>query len=80
MKSLTSKDNPQYRELKQLASSSAARRKSGQSVLDGIHLCQSYLEHIDVPILCVVSETSRQHPEVAAIIAECEKEAESACC
>lgn len=73
MKSLTSKDNPQYRELKQLASSSAARRKSGQSVLDGIHLCQSYLEHIDVPLLCVVSETSRHHAEVAAIIAKCEE-------
>lgn len=73
MKSLTSKDNPQYRELKQLASSSAARRKNGQSVLDGIHLCQSYLEHVDVPLLCAVSETSRHHPEVAAIIAECEQ-------
>ncbi len=73
MKSLTSKENPQYRELKQLASSSATRRKSGQSVLDGVHLCQSYLEHIGIPLLCVVSETSRHHPEVAAIIAECEK-------
>lgn len=73
MKSLTSKDNPQYRELKQIASSSAARRKSGQSILDGVHLCQSYLEHIGIPTLCVVSETSRQNREVAAILDECEK-------
>lgn len=72
MKSLTSKDNPQYRELKQLASSSAARRKSGQAILDGVHLCQSYLEHIGAPVVCVVSETSQHHPEVGAIIRECE--------
>lgn len=73
MKSLTSKDNPQYRELKQLASSPAARRKSGLAVLDGIHLCQSYLEQVDVPVLCVVSQTAQSHPEVADILAECEK-------
>lgn len=73
MKSVTSRDNPQYRELKELASSSAARRKSGQAILDGIHLCQSYLEHIGVPVLCVASQTSQSHPEVAEILAECKK-------
>ncbi len=72
MKSLTSRDNPQYKELKQLASSSSARRKSGQSILDGVHLCQSYLEHIGAPVLCVASETSLHHPEVASIVDECE--------
>lgn len=72
MKSLTSKDNPQYKELKQLASSASARRKSGYSILDGIHLCQSYLEHIGSPVLCAISETSLYHPEVVTVVAECE--------
>lgn len=73
MKLVTSKDNPQYRKLKQLAANSAAGRKSGHAILDGVHLCQSYLEHAGNPVICVVSQTSQYHPEVVAIVAECEK-------
>lgn len=73
MKLITSKDNRQYRKLKQLAINSTAGRKSGYAILDGIHLCQSYLEHGGKPVMCVVSQTSQHHPEVAVIVAECKK-------
>ena len=73
MKQITSKDNPQYRKLKQFASNSAAARRERYAILDGVHLCQSYLEHVDHPALCVVSQTSQHHAEVSEIIAECEK-------
>jgi hypothetical protein len=43
MKTITSRDNPLYKELKQLATSSQARRKAGRTLLDGVHLCQSWL-------------------------------------
>ncbi|MCA1248224.1 RNA methyltransferase [Massilia sp. MS-15] len=72
MKSITSRDNAFYKELKALATSSQARRKSGLSLLDGVHLCQSWLELRGAPVHCVVSETALANPEVAAIAAGAE--------
>lgn len=72
MKSITSRDNPLYKDLKQLATSSQARRKASRTLLDGVHLCESYLEHRGMPVLCVVSEPSLRLPEVAAIVNQCE--------
>jgi TrmH family RNA methyltransferase len=70
-KSISSRDNPLYKELKQLATSSQARRKAGRTLLDGVHLCETYLQHVGIPPLCVVSETATAHPEVAAILGRC---------
>lgn len=72
MKPISSRDNPLYKELKHLASSSQARRKAGRTLLDGVHLCQAYLQHVGTPPLCVASETSLGHPEVVAVLAQCE--------
>ncbi|HYC42944.1 MAG TPA: RNA methyltransferase [Noviherbaspirillum sp.] len=72
MKAITSRDNALYKELKQLATSSQARRKAGRSLLDGVHLCQAYLEQVGKPPFCVVSEGSTANPEVSAIVQECE--------
>ena len=71
MKAITSRDNPLYKELKNLASSSQVRRKSGRTLLDGIHLCQAYWQHLGPPQLCVVSESSRTHHEVELIVEQC---------
>lgn len=72
IKSISSRDNPLYKELKHLASSSQVRRKAGRTLLDGVHLCEAYLQHIGMPPLCVVSNTAQMHPEVASILAQCE--------
>jgi TrmH family RNA methyltransferase len=72
MKTITSRDNAFYKELKQLATSSQARRKAGQSLLDGVHLCQSWLDLRGAPLQCIVSEEALANPEVAAIIDRCE--------
>lgn len=71
MKQITSRDNALYKELKQLATSASARKKSARSVLDGVHLCQAYLQHRGAPLICVVSDSCLSHPEVAPIIARC---------
>ena len=71
MKAITSRDNPLYKELKNLASSSQVRRKSGRTLLDGVHLCQAYWQHLGAPQLCIVSESSRAHHEVESIVAQC---------
>lgn len=41
MKQITSSDNPQYKQLKKLATNSRERRKCGQTLLDGVHLLQA---------------------------------------
>lgn len=72
MKPISSRDNPLYKELKHLATSSQARRKARRTLLDGVHLCEAYLEHAGQPVLCVVSESAVQHHEVAALLARCD--------
>ena len=74
MKEISSRENPIYKELKLLASSSQARRKSGRTLLDGVHLCEAYLEAAGAPSLCVVSESSVDHAEVAEILKRCDQD------
>ncbi|MDB5797265.1 MAG: spoU [Paucimonas sp.] len=78
MKHISSRDNPQYKALKNLVTSTAARRRAGQCVLEGIHLCQAYLEQVGLPDTCVVGEAALSHPEVAAIVDRC-LEGDAAC-
>lgn len=75
MKIITSRDNPLYKELRQLASSSQAQRRAGRALLDGVHLAQAYLQHVGLPQLCVVAESAQSHPEVGALLARCDSSA-----
>lgn len=77
LRSIQSRDNAQYKQLRQWASSAQARRKSGMTLLDGIHLCEAWLQHRGMPALCVVAESALSHPEVAAILAQCESNTKS---
>ena len=77
LRSIQSRDNAQYKQLRQWASSAQARRKSGMTLLDGVHLCEAWLQHRGVPALCVVAESALSHPEVAALVAQCESNAYS---
>lgn len=72
MKTISSRENPLFKELKLLASSSQVRRKAGRTLLDGVHLCQAYLAQVGMPPFCVVSESSLAQAEVAAIVQQCE--------
>ena len=68
---ISSRDNAQYKQLRQIASSAQARKKAGQTLLDGIHLCQAWLEHKGSPLSCVVSESSHADAEVKTILNTC---------
>lgn len=72
MKTISSRDNPRYKELKHLAASAAARRKAGSTLLDGVHLCTSYLQHVGLPSLCVISDAALEHAEAAPLAHDCE--------
>ena len=63
-KPVTSADNPRYKELRRLAQSAQARRKSGLSVLDGVHLVEAFHKHHGAPRQLVVSRSGMERAEV----------------
>jgi TrmH family RNA methyltransferase len=72
VKAISSRDNPLYKELKHLATSSQARRRAQRTLLDGVHLCSAYLEQRGLPALCVTGESAQSNPEVATVLARCQ--------
>jgi TrmH family RNA methyltransferase len=67
VKQITSRDNPFFRELKKLAGSARQRRKSGQTLLDGVHLLQACLDSGNKPLQLLVSESVLHDPEIARL-------------
>ncbi|MCD6026847.1 MAG: methyltransferase [Solimicrobium sp.] len=74
MKLISSRENALYKEIKKLANSSQARRKAECTLLDGVHLCQSYLHTVGQPQWCVVNEVSQSHPEIAELLAKTDRQ------
>lgn len=68
---ITSSDNPRFRELLGLSSSARDRRQAGLALIDGLHLIDSYRKQVGEPRQLVVSNSGRQRPEIAALLAEC---------
>ena len=68
IKTISSRDNPVYKHLKLLASSTQARKKEGLSVLDGAHLVSAYLERRGAPAMMAVSESGLRNAEIARLV------------
>jgi TrmH family RNA methyltransferase len=61
---VSSRENARYKELRRLVQSAQARRKSGLSVLDGVHLVEAFHKHHGVPQQLVVSRSGMERPEI----------------
>ena len=72
MKTITSRDNPLFKQLRQLAQSSRERKKVQQTLIEGIHLLQTYRAAIGNPLALVVSTSGTINSEIAALIDQCE--------
>jgi len=68
VKHISSRDNPFFKELLKLAGSSRQRKKTGQTLLDGIHLLQACLACGYQPQHLLVTATALQDGEVAALL------------
>ena len=69
MKLIQSRDNPFYKHLKRLAESGRERRKTGQTLLDGVHLVEAYeAGHGPVDTL-IVGESAQAGGEIARFVA-----------
>lgn len=73
MKHISSAQNPVYKQLKALATSAKARREQHTTILEGIHLADSFLQTGALPTMCAVSETALTNSEVAAVITAIEQ-------
>jgi TrmH family RNA methyltransferase len=66
MKHITSRDNPTYRGLLQLAGSPRDRREAGRMLLDGVHLLEAFREAYGIDQLQVIARSSHaERPEIA---------------
>lgn len=55
-KHITSRDNPIFKYLKKLAEHARERRAEGKTLLDGVHLIESYYEVFGEPELVIIPE------------------------
>ena len=70
MKHISSRDNLFFKELLKLAGSSRQRKKTGQTLLDGIHLVQAYIASGNQPLHLLVTAAALQDREVMALLQE----------
>jgi TrmH family RNA methyltransferase len=55
-KHITSRDNPVFKHLKKLADNAKTRRAENQTLLDGVHLIEAYLQLFGEPDLIIIPE------------------------
>ena len=60
-KHIISRDNPVLKHLKKLTENARERRAEGQTLLDGVHLIESYCEVFGEPELIIIPEGKSKH-------------------
>lgn len=70
LKLIRSRDNPRFRQLRQLAASSRERRRAGLALLDGVHLIAAYRASGGVPEQLILSESGAARAEAALLAAD----------
>lgn len=68
LKHISSAENPHYKHLKKIASSSRERRKSGQTLLDGVHLLNALADAGGTPDLIALKAGKAIDMEIEACL------------
>jgi TrmH family RNA methyltransferase len=68
VKLIQSRDNPFFKSLKRLAESGRERRKTGQTLLDGVHLVAAYEQAVRPVDTLVVAESALAGGEIASFV------------
>lgn len=68
MKLIQSRDNAFFKSLKRLAESGRERRKTGQTLLDGLHLIKAYESAFGLVETLIVAESAREVGEISAFV------------
>lgn len=67
MKHISSRDNPAVKALAKLAGT--AGKRGAPVLLDGVHLCQAWLQHHDAPDQAIFDVNRLAQPDIAALAA-----------
>lgn len=70
MREVGSAANPRLKALRKLLQSSQERKRTGLSLLDGIHLVTAYCDNVGMPQQVAVSRSGLAEPEIAALLAK----------
>ena len=70
MKSISSRENPLFKQLIKLAESAAQRRTSGLTLLDGVHLITAYRATLGLPQSLVIGESASDNAEIKRLLAQ----------
>jgi TrmH family RNA methyltransferase len=68
MERITSAHNELFKRFKQLATQPKARRMDGQTIFEGVHVCEAYLASGQQPRYCIVSDSAQKDPEVTKLM------------
>jgi RNA methyltransferase, TrmH family len=68
MKKITSRENPLYKTLHKLATSTRERKKLSLSLLDGVHLIEMYQAQYGAPKTLLVSESGESNAEIQVLV------------
>jgi len=68
MKLIQSRDNPFYKELAKLAVSARQRNKTKQTLLDGMHLLEAYLDVGGMPQHILLNAAALQNHEIVTLL------------
>lgn len=66
-KHITSRDNAVFKRLKKLADNKRERSKEGETLLDGVHLIEAYLQVFGEPELVIIPEGESTHEATSMI-------------
>lgn len=68
-KHITSRDNPIFKQLKKFADNARERRSEGKTLLDGVHLIESYMAVFGLPDVVIIPE-GKSTAEATGLIQE----------
>lgn len=68
-KHITSRDNPIFKQLKKFADNAKERRAEGKTLLDGVHLIESYMAVFGMPDVLIIPE-GKSSVEATGLIQE----------
>ncbi len=69
MKTISSRDNPFYKTLRKLGTSARERRKTGKTLLDGVHLVAAHHHAGGLPEALAVSSVGLENAEIRELLA-----------
>ncbi len=65
---ITSRDNALFKALRKLAQSGRERKKTGQALLDGVHLIAAYVAQVGLPQMLIVSASGQERAEIRSLL------------